>query len=159
AAYLETPEALLGTFLLDRSGIARWSAGADVITDDRPRMEFFRRYGATMSDRDIATLLDVPAGGLADLFDSAPGIPLLSAAEAQRRAHRMYLRSEVDASPSAARAAALASRGTRFGLYRLGCDGPQLDALREESSEGERWRRQVALCQALTAPDHPSAGA
>jgi hypothetical protein len=40
-------EALLG--LPSGSPASRWSAGADLITDDHPSMEFFRRYGRTVS--------------------------------------------------------------------------------------------------------------
>jgi spermidine synthase len=142
AAYFETPEALLGTFLLDRDGILRWSQGADLITDDRPTIEFFRRYGRTMSDREILTLLDQAPAPL----DPAWG----DAVEAERRAHRLYVRTEIDKEPQAYRDAALASRATRFGLYRLGCDRPQLDALRADEAA---WNRQSALCRSLGATE------
>jgi spermidine synthase len=147
AAYLESPQALLGTFLLDRDGIARWSQDADVITDDRPWMEFFRRYGRTMSDREIATLLEPSPGALDWIGGADPGF--LVAVEAERRAHALYLRSEILDDPKSAREAAVASTATRFGRYRLGCDTMQLDSLRAETSSGERWRRQVATCGQL----------
>jgi len=149
AAYLETPEALLGTYLLDRDGIARWSAGADRITDDRPSMEFFLRYGRTMSDREIGALVDVPPGSLSAMLGDGAPPGLLEAARAARAAHRAYLRSEIDADVAAARAAAIPGSGTRFGLYRLGCDAPQLETLRRDTSEGEPWRRQLAACERL----------
>jgi len=149
AAYLETPEALLGTYLLDRDGIARWSAGADRITDDRPSMEFFLRYGRTMSDREIGALVDVPPGSLSAMLGDGAPPGLLEAARAARAAHRAYLRAEIDADVAAARAAAIPGSGTRFGLYRLGCDAPQLETLRRDTSEGEPWRRQLAACERL----------
>ena len=146
AAYFETPEALLGTYLLDRGGIERWSAGADVVTDDRPFIEFFHRYGDTMPDGDIATLLEPPPGPVGDVC-SDPA--LRPAVEAERLAHRMYLRSGIDRNPAASRAAALTTRATRFGLYRLGCDGPQLDALRTSSDGGVEYQKQLELCRRL----------
>jgi len=148
AAYFETPEALVATFLLDREGVAQWSRGADLVTDDRPAIEFFRRYGLTMSDREIATLLAVAPAPLPALFDP-PDPATLAAAEVERRAHVLYLRSEIEGDVRLAREAALASRGTRFGLYRLGCDGPQLDALRRETEGGAAWARQVEACRPL----------
>ena len=45
---------------LGRDGVERWSQGAPPITDEHPRMEFFRHQGGNMNDRDIATLLAVP---------------------------------------------------------------------------------------------------
>lgn len=155
AAYFETPEALLGTYLLDRDGIARWSAGADLITDDHPWIEFFRRYGRTMSDREIATLLQVPPGSLDGLLGSGADPALRSAVGDERRAHLLYVSAEIDKDQGRAREAALASRATRFGLYRMGCDEPQLAALAELAADpagGANWRKQVAMCRALSAP-------
>ena len=148
-AYFETPEALLATYLLDREGVLRWSAGADLITDDRPSIEFFRGYGPTMSDREIATLLEPPLGSLDDLEgkDGDPALRLRLAAA--RDAHLLYVRADIDKDPARSREAALASRSTRFGLYRLGCDGPQLDALRATPASEVAWRRQVDYCGGL----------
>ena len=134
AAYFETPEALLGTYLLDRVGIDRWSAGADLVTDDRPFIEFFRRYGRTMGDGDIGTLLAPTPGSLADVSGDPSLRPAL---EAERRAHRMYLQAEIDDDPTSHRAAALMTRATRFGLYRLGCD----HAPARRPARGPRRRR------------------
>jgi spermidine synthase len=147
AAYFESPEALLATFLLDREGVARWSAGADLITDDRPRIEFFRRYGATMPDREIATLLAPPLPGLDEILGKNPDPAFRSAVEAERRAHLLYLQAEIDKDPARSRDAALASRATRFGLYRLGCDEPQLDALRADPAGLAQWRKQADMCR------------
>jgi spermidine synthase len=147
AAYLETPEALLATFLLDRDGIARWSAGADLITDDRPWMEFFRRYGRTMSDREIGSLLAVPPGDFDWITGADPADR--SALEAERHAHVLYVRSEIDDDPAGQREAAVATRSTRFGRYRMGCDTTQLETLRTETSSGARWQSQVAMCSRL----------
>ena len=137
AAYLETPEALLATYLLDRDGIARWAEGADVVTDDRPTIEFFRRYGRNMRDADIATLLEVTSVGSAD---------------PDRAAHLLYLKAEADDDQALARTAAAAARGTRFGLYRFGCDVPQLEALQAEVSGGPRYDQQVENCARLFGP-------
>jgi spermidine synthase len=147
AAYFESPEALLATFLLDRDGVARWAAGADLITDDRPRIEFFRRYGGTMSDREIASLLSQPLGDLGEILGDDADPAFRSAVAAERRAHLLYVRADIDKDPVRSRAAALASRATRFGLYRLGCDQPQLDALRAEGGGDASWQRQVQLCR------------
>jgi spermidine synthase len=149
AAYFETAEALLGTYLLDRAGVARWSAGADLITDDRPAIEFFRRYGKTMADGEIATLLTGPFGDLGDLLGSDADPAVRSAVEAERNAHLAYLRSGIDKDPAGSREAALASRATRFGLYRLGCDDPQLEALRADPSGEAAWRKQTEMCRGL----------
>lgn len=148
AAYFETPQALLGTYLLDRAGIERWSAGADVVTDDRPHIEFFRRYGRTMPDAEIATLLAPPPGSVDDVCADPA---LRPAVEAERLAHRMYLQAEIDKDPAAYREAALTTRATRFGLYRLGCDQPQLDALRNEPDGGAAYQKQLDLCRRMTA--------
>jgi spermidine synthase len=140
AAYLETPEALLATYLLDREGIADWCAGADLVTDDRPRLEFFRPYGANMEDREIGTLLEIPP---------AEPIPVPGLGERvarERAAMRLYLRSEVQDDVAAAREAARTSRGTRFFLYRLGCDPTQLATLERESSGGPAFQAQARRC-------------
>ncbi|HEX5041688.1 MAG TPA: hypothetical protein VFV75_02220 [Candidatus Polarisedimenticolaceae bacterium] len=143
AATLETPEALLATYLLDRGGIARWCAGADLVTDDRPRLEFFRPYGPNMEDRDIATLLAVPAADPIPL----PGFEHRVARETA--AMRLYLRSEVEDDLGAAREAARISRGTRFFLYRFGCDPTQMENLRQESGGGPAFAAQARRCAEL----------
>ncbi len=145
SAYFESPEALAGTFLLDRAGIVRWSEGATIVTDDRPSIEFFKRYGATMSDAEIATLLAIPRGRIEDIV---PGDAAFAVrAESERDAHELYVRSTIAKDPVGSRRAAIASHATRFGRYLLGCDAPQLDALRLESSDGTAWTRQTAYCR------------
>jgi hypothetical protein len=47
---------------------------------------------------------------------------------------------------AAARQAALTSHGTRFFLYRFGCDPVQLDRLREESGGGPALEMQERRC-------------
>ena len=84
AAYFETPEALLATYLLDRTAVERWSHGADVITDDRPVIEFFRQYGRTMSDAQIGSLLAGPLGSISDLLTREADPALYSAVAAER---------------------------------------------------------------------------
>lgn len=154
AAHFETPEALLATRLLDREGLARWVGDAPLLTDDRPRMEFFTRLGPNMRDGEIATLLDVAAasdpGALADL-DAA----LLVRVEEERLAHRLYLEAEVRDRGPAGVEAARRSRGTRFYRYRLGCAPEQLEALRRETGDGPRWRSQAARCATLAVPPAP----
>jgi spermidine synthase len=141
AAYLETPEALAATYLLDRDGIARWAAGADLVTDDRPTIEFFRSYGRNMTDADIATLLD-----------AGPAPPLAEGMDAEREAHLLYLRAETTDDRELALRAAVAARATRFGRYRFGCDAPQLESLRAESGGGPSWARQTATCERMFGP-------
>ncbi len=55
----------------------------------------------------------------------------------------------------AAGMSATSSRATRFGLYRLGCDEPQLAALRDETGGGPAWRRQADMCARLTGSATP----
>jgi spermidine synthase len=150
AAYLESPEALLGTFLFDRAALVRWSAGADRITDDRPWMEFFHRYGRTMGDREIAGLLEPPPAAYSWLKGGSPA--LLDAVDVERRAHLAYIASEVSDDPRQKRAAAIAPRGTHFGRYRVGCDTPQLEALRAETAGGARYGSQSEMCSSLFGP-------
>src|SRR5262249_38062924 len=93
AAFLESPEALLGTFLLDRAGVERWAEGAPVVTDEHPWMEFFRRHGRNMIDREIATLTAIPQSGW-DWVGGLDGEPdLRLRIEAENRALRLYVRS------------------------------------------------------------------
>jgi spermidine synthase len=121
AAYLETPEALLATYLLDRSAVEEWTADAPVITDERPLMEFFRHQGGNMTDADIATLLELPQGewdwvaGLADAGD------LLGAVRIENRALRLYVRAAAERNAASREEAARISRGTEFFLYPFGC--------------------------------------
>jgi spermidine synthase/MFS family permease len=156
SAYLETPEALLGTYLLDRDGIARWAGNADVITDDRPWIEFFRRYGANMRDPEIGTLLMQEPGALDDVLGANADHAFRSAVEFERETNLRYLRAETVKDPEASRQAALASRATRFGLYRLGCDGPQLDALRADPGHEAEWTSRVEMCRGLIEGRPPS---
>jgi len=149
AAYFETPEALLGTYLLDRNGVAQWASGADVITDDRPWIEFFRRYGGTMSDPEIATLFTPTPGAIDDVLGNDADPAFRSAVASERDTHLLYLRAEIVKDPARSRQAALASRATRFGLYRLGCDEPQLAALRADPGGEDAWRKRVELCRGL----------
>jgi spermidine synthase len=149
AAYFETPEALLGPYLLDRDGIAQWAGNADVITDDRPWIEFFRRYGANMSDPEISTLLAPEPGVVDDVLGDDADPAFRSAVAFERDTNLHYLRAEIVKDPTRSRQAALASRATRFGLYRLGCDGPQLDALRADPAGEAEWASRVETCRAL----------
>jgi spermidine synthase len=149
AAYFETPEALLGTYLLDRNGVAQWAGNADVITDDRPWIEFFRRYGGNMTDPEIATLLTPEAGATDDVLGNDADPAFRSAVAAERDTNRLYVGAEIVKDPARSRQAALASRATRYGLYRLGCDEPQLEALRADPGAEDEWRSRVAMCRGL----------
>jgi spermidine synthase len=147
AAYFETPEALLGTYLLDRNGVARWAESADVVTDDRPWIEFFRRYGPNMSDPDIATLLAQEAGAIDDVLGKDADPAFRSAVAAERDNNRLYVGGEIVRDSARSRQGALGSRATRYGLYRLGCDQPQLDALKVDPAGKNAWSARVELCR------------
>lgn len=149
AAALETPEALLATFFLDRDGVRAWSGGAPILTDEHPRMEFFRSLGPNMTDREIGTLLDVPRGGpgWVDGLDADPAFP--AAVETERRALLGYVRSEVDDRPGSGVEAARLSRGTRLFRYRLGCADDQLAFLERGAGRGAEWASQAARCRQL----------
>lgn len=151
-AYLETPEALLATYLLDREGLLRWIDGAPPITDDRPRMEFFRSLGPFFVDREIGALLE-PTPSLSSFVTGLASDPELAARVAtEQEAQRLYLASEVREDPSAGRRAAETSAGTRFFLYRLGCDPAQLARLAADSNRGPQWSAQASRCATLAAP-------
>lgn len=145
-AYLETPEALLGTYLLDRGGIERWCEGAELVTDDRPRMEFFRRLGPNMKDAEIGTLLQSPPGDYAWVRGLEADPALADRVAIERRAMSLYLTSEIEDHLDAAKEAARTSLGTRFFRYRFGCDAPQLEALRRESGGGPNFERHARSC-------------
>ncbi|HXV75399.1 MAG TPA: fused MFS/spermidine synthase [Candidatus Polarisedimenticolaceae bacterium] len=151
AAYLETPEALLATYLLDRAGIEQWAAGASVITDDRPLMEFFRHQGANMTDADTTTLLEPPQAGWDWLRDAASDPGLLDRIEDENRAMRQYVRAAALDDQGLRVAAARRSRATEFHLYGLGCASAQLDFLRASSgAPAERVETHVQRCAALS---------
>jgi len=125
-AFLETPEALLGTLLLDRAEIGTWVGDAPPITDDRPRMEFFRSQGGNMGDRDIATLLE-PAQAAWSFVAELEGRPDFATAIARENAAlRSYVRAATAGDPRLHVAAARESRGTEFFLYSFGCTTEQL---------------------------------
>lgn len=130
AAYLETPEALLGTLLLDRAGIEAWAADAPPITDERPRMEFFRNQGDNMRDREIATLLEQPQAGWSWVQGLERESGLAERIERENRALRLYVRAATHGDREAGREAARLAAGTEFLLYPFGCAAPQLEQLR-----------------------------
>ncbi len=125
-AFLETPAALLGTLLLDRSGIERWVAGAPAITDDRPRMEFFRTQGSNMADRDIRTLLEPAPADWAFVRPLADRPDLAAAIARENAALRSYVRAAAEGATRLHVEAARASQGTEFFLYAFGCTTEQL---------------------------------
>ena len=127
-AYLESPEALLATFLLDRDGIAEWVGDAPVITDEHPWMEFFLHQGGNMDDTDSAPLLALEQGDLEWLTDADP--VARQRIEQENAALRLYVESTVRGHPPSGLAAAQTSRATEFFLYPHGCTGLQIDALR-----------------------------
>lgn len=127
-AYLESPEALLATFLLDRSGIARWAGDAPLITDEHPWMEFFLHQGGNMHDTDIAPLLALEQGDLGWLTDV--DAVARQRIEQENAALRLYVESTVRKHPASGLAAARASRATEFFLYPRGCTAVQMENLR-----------------------------
>jgi spermidine synthase len=146
-AYLESPESLLATFLLDRAGIERWAEGAPIITDERPLMEFFRHQGGNMDDRDIATLLEPPQADWSWVGGLRQHPVMQQKVAAENEALRLYLDSAVGGDPRSKVEAAIRSRGTQFFLHRLGCAVEQLDHLRASSRQGampESARREIA---------------
>ncbi len=153
AAYLETPEAFLATFLLDREGIDRWTGLGEILTDERPRMEFFRSHGSNFDDRDLATLLEQPRADLAwaSGLDEARAIRI----ETERQALRLYVRGQARESAADGLEAARISRGTDFFLHRLGCAPAQLDAISTgRFGAGAEVEGHLARCRALTAGVH-----
>lgn len=124
-AYLETPAALLGSYLLDRAGLERWVGDVPQITDEHPRMEFFRNQGGNMHQRDRLPLIDLPQPELP--FDADPELAERVALE--NRALRLYLRAVALGDPAAGGQAVRLSRGTEFYLYRMGCASAQLAGL------------------------------
>jgi len=153
AAYLETPETFLATYLLDRDGIEAWVGDAPAITDDRPLMEFFRHQGGNMSDRDIATLLVPPQADLGRIGGLAEMPILKRAVEEENAALRLYVQAATDGQPGARVAAARASRGTEFHLYGFGCATAQLETLRTApATPPELWRTHLERCRQLAPP-------
>jgi spermidine synthase len=145
-AYLETPEALLATILLGREGLARWAGDVPRITDEHPRMEFFRNQGRNMRDPDWGPLLDIPP----DDWDWIVGIDrdptLLASVRRENRALRSYLRGKSAEDPRLATEAATVSRGTEFFLYGFGCASAQASALRERGADVATLRALAARC-------------
>jgi len=127
-AYLESPEALLATFLLDRDGIEEWAGDAPVITDEHPWMEFFLHQGGNMNDTDIAPLLALEQGAL-DWLTNIDGVTR-QRVEQENVALRLYAKSTVLKHPPSGLAAAQASRATEFFLYPHGCTTVQMEDLR-----------------------------
>ena len=149
AAYLETPEAFLATFLLDRAGIARWADRADAVTDERPIMEFFRRHGETMKDPDIGTLAAIPQAG----WDWVGGLDAAArgAVLAENAALRRYLEAEIRDDRAPGLDAARLSRGTEFYLYRMGCASAQRKYIEEHATERPEWAAQLRRCDSFLA--------
>jgi hypothetical protein len=143
AAYLETPEALLGTLLLGRAGLERFAGDAPRITDERPHMEFFLGHGGNMRDADILTLLDAEAAPPA----AELGIDgeLLARVLRENRALRLHVRGRIAQDAEAAREAIRLAAGTEFFLYPLGCSRRQLDAASSESARARRLRCESLL--------------
>jgi len=135
-AYLESPESLLATFLLDRAGVERWAEGAPIITDERPLMEFFRHQGGNMNDRDISTLLVLPQsdwGWVEGLLDHSD---MRRKVAEENHALRLYLDSAVGGDPRSKVEAAVRARGTQYFLHHLGCAEEQLEFLVASSRQG-----------------------
>jgi tetratricopeptide (TPR) repeat protein len=65
---LAEPEALLATALLDREGLLQLSGEAPLVSDDRPRVEYFASYGRRPPPPPVAPLAatPLPLEGLVD---------------------------------------------------------------------------------------------
>ena len=145
-AYLESPEALLATFLVGREGLAGWAGDAPRITDEHPHMEFFRNQGRNMRDRDWGALLDVPRTGWGWIggIDGDPA--LLARVEHENRALRSYLHGKTEENPRLEARAATSSRGTEFFLYGFGCASAQARNLGALGADDAMLRRHAARC-------------
>jgi spermidine synthase len=154
-ALLESPEALLATYLLDRVGVEAWAAAAPLITDERPRMEFFRHRGRNMNDAEIAGLLQPAQAGWGFVAGLAEEPLTWRRVERENAALRAYVRSKVEQDGRAAVEAARVARGTEFFLHGFGCTAEQLARLAAASGSGDagadRLRQQRERCAALGA--------
>jgi spermidine synthase len=154
AAYLETPEAFLATFLLDRAGIERWAGGAPEVTDEHPLMEFFLRQGGTLKDPEIETLAVLPQGGWPWVRGLDPATR--ASVVTENGALRLYLESEIRGDATAGFEAARRSRGTEFYLYRMGCATAQRAFLESRAAEypgsSEQLRRCASFLSGLPEP-------
>jgi spermidine synthase len=154
-AFLETPQALLATFLWNRRGVERWSEGAPVITDEHPLMEFFRHQGGNMDDRDIATLLAVPQADWSWLRELEGRPRFLESLQRENRALRLYVESTVSGRQQGGLEAARLSRATEFYLYRLGCAREQLERLEAGAEARLDVTRHLQQCRILAASVRP----
>jgi spermidine synthase len=148
-AYLETPEALLATYLLDRRGVERWADAAPLITDERPRMEFFKNQGGNLDDRDIGTLLEPPQADWSWIAGLETRPELQRAIAEGNLALRAYVRSTVDQDPAQGAEAARMETGTEFFLSRFGCATRQLEVLRTSTDDSRQLRAQLQRCDQL----------
>jgi spermidine synthase len=148
-AYLETPEAFLATYLLDRAGIEAWAGDAPIITDEHPWMEFFRNQGGNMNDGDIASLLEPPQAAWSWVrgLNEEPGT--LRAVETENRALRSYVASVVSGDNRLGAQAAQLTRGTEFFLYRFGCATEQVSRLQSGAAPSDQVRGHLAMCSRL----------
>jgi len=146
-AYLETPEAFLATYLLDREGLERWAGDAPRITDEHPRMEFFRNQGGNMKEPDRAGLIELPQAGWDWLSGADP--ETIRSIERENRALRHYLHATVHGDERRGLEAAVLARGTEFFLYRLGCASEQIANLEREGGNPETARAHAARCNRL----------
>lgn len=154
-AMVESPEAFLGTFLLDRDGIARWAGAVPPITDEHPRMEFFRSSGPNMAEREIATLLAHVNGARPFVLGLDAEPDTAERVEVEGRALQLYVRSEAEGEPRLGVEAARISSGTEFFLYPLGCAQAQLRALGRLPGQAEVFRRQAARCSSIASRSVP----
>jgi hypothetical protein len=87
---IESPEALLGTWITDRSGLERYAGDAPPVTDDRPRIEHAAWVRRGELRRVLPRLLDV-----ATAAPLAPSDPLRSGVEAARQELRRFYRASL----------------------------------------------------------------
>ena len=119
--------------------------GAPRITDEHPRMEFFRNQGANMVDTEIAGLLEPAQAGWGFVDGLASEPATWRRVETENAALRGYLRSRTRGERAAGVEAARTSRGTEFFLYGHGCTERQLQTLAGlAASDGEASARLTA---------------
>jgi predicted membrane-bound spermidine synthase len=87
---LGTPEALIGSLILDTAGVRRWVAGAPAVTDDLPTVEYFRSRGGP--DYSIETMLAVAT----DPSTIAHGLDPERAARLDREARAVRLQMQAE---------------------------------------------------------------
>ncbi|MCB1008109.1 MAG: fused MFS/spermidine synthase [Acidobacteria bacterium] len=103
---VESPAALLGTYLLDRAGLERFAGDAPAVTDDRPRIEYAAWTRRGEIRRVLPRLL-----GLASEVPLAPSDPWRDEVNAQRAELFDFYRASLAAMAGERERAATLARG------------------------------------------------